>query len=302
MFRLNRTRVASILCLALFLYYLLFTESASTSSYRASTEAALARQRSSRHRSPLRGDLSDEELRDKVKIELEEVVYGRRHGEKGTASSESESESPRTTSEHVKQEHTADAKKMAPEVEDVSAVTNRPVDGQTRLSDQQHHQSEKEKADEAKEKERETGNGADPAKDVARSHLSTLLKTPLVIFSKSYCPHSVRAKHLLLDMYTITPAPKVVELDMLNTRLDESNDDDDDQTSVVPMTLGRKLQALLGEITGRKTVPNIIVGGLHSIGGNDRLWELHEKGELAGEIRRLGGKKIVSVEVNKNVE
>lgn len=68
-----------------------------------------------------------------------------------------------------------------------------------------------------------------------------------------------------------------------------------DESSV---TLGKVLQELLGEISGRRTVPNIMVGGSHSIGGNDKIWELHEAGLLADEIKKLGGRKVVSVDVH----
>lgn len=116
----------------------------------------------------------------------------------------------------------------------------------------------------------------------------------VVIFSKSYCPHSKRAKQLLLEIYNINPKPLVVELDMLGEKVPQSADPNDESH----VTLGRALQDLLGEISGRKTVPNIMVGGSHSIGGNDKIWELHEAGLLAEEIKKLGGRKVVSVDVH----
>ena len=113
----------------------------------------------------------------------------------------------------------------------------------------------------------------------------------VVIFSKSYCPHSKRAKHLLLDLYKINPKPLVVELDTLGERIPSSDSDEHNRP-----TLGKALQNILAEITGRKTVPNIVVGGHHSIGGNDKIWELHESGSLVAEIKNFGGRKIISVE------
>ena len=114
-----------------------------------------------------------------------------------------------------------------------------------------------------------------------------------MIFSKSYCPHSKRAKQLLLEIYDIIPKPVVVELDVLGPTIPQSVDSDEP-----PVQLGKALQELLGETTGRRTVPNIMVGGRHSIGGNDKIWELHEAGLLAEEIKKLGGRKIVSVDVH----
>jgi len=64
-------------------------------------------------------------------------------------------------------------------------------------------------------------------------------------------------------------------------------------------TLGKALQELLAERTGRRTVPNIVVGSAHSIGGNDNIWEMHESGTLAEEIKKFGGRRVVSVDVNE---
>ncbi|KAE8366709.1 ribosomal protein L6, alpha-beta domain-containing protein [Aspergillus caelatus] len=84
----------------------------------------------------------------------------------------------------------------------------------------------------------------------------------------SYCPHSARAKSILLDKYSIVPAPYVVELDQ--------------------HALGQPLQALLAENTGRRTVPNVLVSG-RSIGGGDDVVALDEKDELALTFKKLGG-------------
>ena len=58
---------------------------------------------------------------------------------------------------------------------------------------------------------------------------------PVVIFSKSYCSYSAKAKALLLETYKIDPPPFVVELDLVEG--------------------GDKLQEALETITGRNTVP-----------------------------------------------
>ncbi|KAL4896377.1 thioredoxin-like protein [Aspergillus ambiguus] len=109
----------------------------------------------------------------------------------------------------------------------------------------------------------------------AKAELNAILKrAPIIIFSKSYCPFSKRAKSILLDQYSILPAPHVVELDH--------------------HALGQQLQSILGENTGRRTVPNVLVSG-RSIGGGDEVSALHEKGELAGTLRGLGGKWLQEV-------
>ncbi|KAF7895373.1 hypothetical protein EAF00_007187 [Botryotinia globosa] len=110
------------------------------------------------------------------------------------------------------------------------------------------------------------------------TELNTILKkSPIIIFSKSYCPHSKRAKDILLEKYTIDPLPYVVELDK--------------------HPLGGKLQGRLYQLTGRRTVPNVLINGV-SIGGGDDVVELDEKRTLGEKVKDLGGKKIQSVKAN----
>jgi len=98
---------------------------------------------------------------------------------------------------------------------------------------------------------------------------SILKKSPIIIFSKSYCPYSKKAKNLLLNDYEINPAPYVVELDQ--------------------HVLGPGIQAELAERTGRRTVPNILVGGI-SIGGSDDIAKLEQEGTLIEKITSLAAK------------
>ncbi|KAG4026498.1 hypothetical protein MFRU_040g00560 [Monilinia fructicola] len=110
-----------------------------------------------------------------------------------------------------------------------------------------------------------------------KTELNAILKkSPVIIFSKSYCPHSKRAKTILLEKYTINPPPFVVELDQ--------------------HPIGAKLQARLAQLTGRKTVPNVLINGV-SIGGGDDVAELDEKKTLAGKLKDLGGSKIKDIEI-----
>lgn len=111
-----------------------------------------------------------------------------------------------------------------------------------------------------------------------------LKMAPIVIFSKSYCPHSKRAKTILLEKYSILPRPYVVELDK------EEH--------------GTSIQALLAEITGRTTVPNVLVQG-HSIGGGDEIAALDRNGGLAAKIAQMEQglpKRITQVELNEDFE
>ncbi|CAI6271157.1 unnamed protein product [Periconia digitata] len=101
-----------------------------------------------------------------------------------------------------------------------------------------------------------------------------LKKSPIIIFSKSYCPHSAKAKHILLDKYNIVPEPYVVELDI--------------------HPLGLKLQETLANKTGRRTVPNILVLG-KSIGGGSEMQELDEADKLIDTVKSMGGSRVTEV-------
>ncbi|KAK2463667.1 hypothetical protein APHAL10511_004418 [Amanita phalloides] len=91
-------------------------------------------------------------------------------------------------------------------------------------------------------------------------------KYPIVVFSKTYCIYSKRAKKLLAS-YKIRPAPYIIEVDLRGD--------------------GSTIKALLSRITGRATFPNILVHG-RSVGGSDELTALHESGELEKILRRAG--------------
>ena len=89
----------------------------------------------------------------------------------------------------------------------------------------------------------------------------------VALFSKSYCPFCMRAKHALLKI-GITPV--VVELD-------ERND-------------GRDIQVRLLQMTGQRTVPSAWLNGKH-IGGSDDVVEGVKSGLFkdvkAGEAKEL---------------
>ncbi|CUS14865.1 unnamed protein product [Tuber aestivum] len=99
-------------------------------------------------------------------------------------------------------------------------------------------------------------------------------QTLVIIFSKTYCPHSSAAKDLFLNAYKIVPTPYVVELDN--------------------HPHGSELQDLLAKQTGRRTVPNIMISG-KSIGGNDDVQQLEKDGRLGDTIHSMGGKRIMRV-------
>lgn len=110
--------------------------------------------------------------------------------------------------------------------------------------------------------------------DAAKEYKMILRQAPIMIFSKSYCPHSKFVKDLLLTEYQINPKPYVVELDL--------------------HPHGAELQAHIGEVTGRRTVPNVHVMGL-SRGGGDEFRTLHQQNTLADTMEKWGGDKKISV-------
>ncbi|GJP45915.1 hypothetical protein CLOM_g5251 [Closterium sp. NIES-68] len=100
----------------------------------------------------------------------------------------------------------------------------------------------------------------------ASSHLADFVKTtvkshPVVVFSKSYCPYCRRAKAVFQQLNVV---PHVVELDQ--------RDD------------GQEIQDVLMDIVGRRTVPQVFVGGEH-IGGADDTADAFAEGTLRIKVR-----------------
>lgn len=109
----------------------------------------------------------------------------------------------------------------------------------------------------------------------ASDELDSILKrSPIIVFSKSYCPFSKKAK-AILSRYSIVPAPFIVELDKHE--------------------LGPHLQKLLATTTGRRTVPNVLVNGI-SIGGGDDVEALDRDDQLISKIKSIAGKSIMEIE------
>ena len=139
----------------------------------------------------------------------------------------------------------------------------------------------------------------DPGEERARVELQSILKkSPIIIFSKSFCPHSKKAKRILLEKYDIVPKPYVVELDKMMEKIPKykgANVEDEDET----VLLGKKVQDLLYTLTGRRTVPNIMISA-QSMGGGDEVGNLDLEGGLEERIKKMGGKRIVSVQKHKD--
>ncbi|RDX66748.1 Glutaredoxin-C4, partial [Mucuna pruriens] len=89
----------------------------------------------------------------------------------------------------------------------------------------------------------------------------TVTSHKIVIFSKTYCPYCKRAKAVFKELNQV---PHVVELD-------ERED-------------GSKIQDILTNIVGRRTVPQVFVNGKH-LGGSDDTIAAYDSGHL---VKLLG--------------
>ncbi|KAJ1439851.1 Thioredoxin-like superfamily [Sesbania bispinosa] len=85
----------------------------------------------------------------------------------------------------------------------------------------------------------------------------TITSHKIVIFSKTYCPYCKRAKAVFEELNQV---PHIVELD--------ERDD------------GSKIQDILTNIVGRRTVPQVFINGKH-LGGSDDTLEAYQSGRLA---------------------
>ncbi|KAG7099078.1 hypothetical protein E1B28_000953 [Marasmius oreades] len=91
-------------------------------------------------------------------------------------------------------------------------------------------------------------------------------KYPVVVFSKSFCPYSAKAKKLL-ESYSLRPPPKVIEVDLRDDSI--------------------QIKAILTRLTEKSTFPNVIVRGT-SIGGSDDVQQLHREKELKRIFEKAG--------------
>ncbi|OBS80167.1 hypothetical protein A6R68_21631 [Neotoma lepida] len=102
-----------------------------------------------------------------------------------------------------------------------------------------------------------TSRQTSDAREELRRRLKDLIENHRVmIFSKSYCPHSERVKELFSSLG--------VDYNILE--LDQVDD-------------GANIQEVLTEISNQKTVPNIFVNKVH-MGGCDRTFQAHKNGLL----------------------
>jgi len=89
---------------------------------------------------------------------------------------------------------------------------------------------------------------------------------PVIVFSKTYCPYSKKAKALLAQ-YNLSPPVKIVEVDL-------RSDAD-------------AIKTVLTRLTNHSTFPNVFIAE-KSLGGSDDLERLHESGELTKLLTAAG--------------
>ncbi|GFQ05590.1 monothiol glutaredoxin-s6 [Phtheirospermum japonicum] len=91
---------------------------------------------------------------------------------------------------------------------------------------------------------------------------NVIYSNKIAIFSKTYCPYSLRAKRIFSEL---EEQPYVVELDL--------RDD------------GYKIQDVLLDLVGRRTVPQVFVNGKY-IGGSDDLQAAVQSGQLQNLLNK----------------
>ncbi|KAI8081617.1 uncharacterized protein BX664DRAFT_340830 [Halteromyces radiatus] len=106
-----------------------------------------------------------------------------------------------------------------------------------------------------------------PLADPVKTRVEALIRShPLVVFSKTYCPYSKKAK-AILNSFTYKTPYQIVEVDL---REDAS-----------------ALKQALGELSERYTFPNIFLNG-KSIGGAAEIEALHRQDQLASLLGSEG--------------
>lgn len=108
------------------------------------------------------------------------------------------------------------------------------------------------------------GSGIPKAFNVQKEYSLILDLSPVIIFSKSTCSYSKGMKELLENEYQFIPNYYIIELDKHGH--------------------GEELQEYIKLMTGRGTVPNLLINGI-SRGGNEEIKKLHTQGKLLESLQ-----------------
>ncbi|CAI4059629.1 hypothetical protein SUVZ_04G2250 [Saccharomyces uvarum] len=114
------------------------------------------------------------------------------------------------------------------------------------------------------------GTGTGKGFNVQQEYSLMLDLAPVIIFSKSTCSYSKGLKELLESEYQFVPNYYVIELDKHGH--------------------GEELREYIKSMTGRGTVPNLLINGV-SRGGSEEIKRLHSQGKLLGSLQEWSGGK-----------
>ena len=112
-----------------------------------------------------------------------------------------------------------------------------------------------------------------------------LMRARSLITKQSYCPYSRKAK-AVLETYKLSPAPFIVELDQRSELTHTYFPTLNCAKPLSSVADTSSIQTLLQRLTGRRTVPNILLD-FTSIGGSDEVTLLHSEGGLRKQFEQL---------------
>ena len=104
-----------------------------------------------------------------------------------------------------------------------------------------------------------------PPRQLVEGFVNNVIRSPVVVFSKTYCPYCIRMKEMLSEAGV--KDLHVIELDMR-----------DDSSEV---------QDVLLRMTGARTVPRVFIGG-KSVGGTADVEALINSGQLMVKLKEAG--------------
>lgn len=126
------------------------------------------------------------------------------------------------------------------------------------------------KQHQANQQQQGTDTSAVPDIDIEKEYSDILNFGPIIMFSKTTCPYSRRLKDLLAEHFEFDPMIMAIELDKYPH--------------------GRELQEYVGKVTGRRTVPNLMING-KSRGGFDDINELLKSETLYDDLVKWSDNK-----------
>ena len=104
-----------------------------------------------------------------------------------------------------------------------------------------------------------------PPRQMVETFVNNAVRSPVVVFSKTYCPYCIRTKEMLSEAGV--KDLHVIELD----KRDDSSE----------------VQDVLLRMTGARTVPRVFIGG-KSVGGTADVEALVNSGQLEARLKEAG--------------